>query len=104
MTNVVFKNSDGALNGFTLSGHAGAGDAGYDIVCSAISSAAYMTANMLTEIFNEELTADVRDGFMSIALSDGASPVASDILKGFKLHMEQLCGQYPDFIKITTEV
>ncbi len=104
MTKVVFKNRNGIPNGFTLSGHAGAGDAGYDIVCSAISSAAYMTANMLTEIFNENITADIGDGFMSITLSDGASPVASDILRGFKLHMEQLCGQYPDFIKITTEV
>ena len=39
--------ADGLLSGFSVTGHAGAGEYGQDIVCAAVSSATYMTANDL---------------------------------------------------------
>ena len=50
MIQVEFSVHDHAPVGFCISGHAGAGSAGRDIVCAAVSSAAYMAANTLTDV------------------------------------------------------
>lgn len=103
MVRVSFKSRNGSPTGFTLSGHAGAGTVGSDIVCAAVSSAAFMAVNTITEIIGCDIDAKTDDGFMDITLN-GGSAAAADILRGLRLHFEQLEEQYPDFIKITTEV
>ena len=45
-----FANADGALLGFSVLGHSGLAQEGEDILCAAVSSAAYMTANTVLEI------------------------------------------------------
>ena len=40
MIRIRFRTQQGQISGFTLTGHAGAGAAGEDIVCAAVSSAA----------------------------------------------------------------
>ena len=50
MTKVVFYEKDEMLGGFLIKDHSGYDDEGYDIVCASVSSAAYLTANTLTEI------------------------------------------------------
>lgn len=50
MTTVTFLKSDDIICGFEISGHSDFAEEGSDIVCAAISSAAYMTANTVTEI------------------------------------------------------
>ena len=92
----------GSAAEFTVTGHAGAGEPGEDILCAAVSSAAYMTVNTVTEILGVHADAEDRDGYMRFR-SRGSKP-AADIVRGFRLHMEQLAGQYPDYVTITTEV
>ena len=87
---------------FTVTGHAGAGDAGEDVVCAAVSSAAYMAANTVTEILGTEAEADVRDGYMRFSF--GGSKAAADIVRGLRLHLLSLQEQYPDNVKVMTEV
>lgn len=87
---------------FTVKGHAGAGTAGNDIVCAAVSSAAYMAANTVTEILGVEAQAQVEDGYLRFSFS--GSKAASDVIRGLKLHLEELASEYPDRIKVTTEV
>lgn len=86
---------------FTIKGHSGYAEEGSDIICASVSSAAYLTANTLSEVFGKEITAKVKDGYM--AFSVAADETACGIVKGLKLHLEQLAEDYPDFIKITTE-
>ena len=88
---------------FTIEGHSGSAESGQDIVCAAVSSAAYMTVNTITEILDEDVEASVSDGYMKIRLC-GNSTAATDILRGLQLHIEELSKDYPDFIKIITEV
>ena len=88
---------------FTIEGHSGSAESGQDIVCAAVSSAAYMAVNTITEILGEDVEADVDDGYMKIKLC-GNSNAAKDILRGLKLHISELAKDYPDFIKIITEV
>ena len=47
-----FANADGALLGFSVLGHSGLAQEGEDILCAAVSSAAYMTANTVLEILH----------------------------------------------------
>ncbi len=74
--------------------------AGEDIICSAVSSAAYMAANTLTEIVGADCSADVSDGYMSVKL--GRTDEFTDVvIRGLRLHLEQLSRQYPEFIIIS---
>ena len=100
---VTFREQNGVLCGFTVQGHAGAAAYGQDIVCAAVSSAAYMAANTLTDICSCGAAAQVQDGFMQVTVQDSGQ--AATILAGLRLHLEQLRLQYPHRIAIEiTEV
>ena len=62
-----------------------------------------MTVNTLTEIMGMQAEIDVKDGYLHCFVPNG-SDSARELLAGFRLHMEQLAEQYPNAIKITTEV
>lgn len=101
-----FTTRQGELLGFQIKGHAGAAEKGGDVVCAAVSSAAYMTANTITEILHADAMADVdEDGEMFLRISKKDAPNCSDLLKGFKLHLLALEEQYPENISVNyTEV
>ena len=50
MITVQFYSQAGLLTGFSLDGHAGRGEEGEDLLCASVSSAAYMTANTITDV------------------------------------------------------
>ncbi len=87
---------------FTIKGHAGFAEAGSDIVCAAVSSAAYMAANTVTEILGVQAAAEDKNGYMNFEFS--GSEEAARIVKGLELHLTMLAEQYPGCIKISTEV
>ena len=104
MIRVRFHIADDAIVGFSLSGHAGWGASGQDIVCAAVSSAAYMTANTVTEIIGATANITVDDGYMDVRLTDKIAD-CQDILSGFRLHLEALQEQYPKRVHLmNTEV
>lgn len=92
--------------GFHIHGHAGAGTAGEDIVCASVSSAAYMTANTITEILRVNASVAVdEDGEMFLRIPKRDIAVCRDLLAGFKLHLLALEEQYPKNIFVNyTEV
>ena len=92
----------GADASFTVSGHSGSAESGRDIVCAAVSSAAFMAANTITEILGVDSSAEADDGYMNVSFVN--SEAAADIVRGLRLHLEQLSRQYPQFVKVTTEV
>ena len=103
MINIKFyQSSDGAPLGFMIKGHAGFGTHGNDIVCSAVSSAAYMTANTLIEIMHINVEADVQEGMMKIIIPQESATEAKNILLGLQLHVSELAKQYPKNVTITT--
>ena len=104
MIRVRFHTAHDAIIGFTLDGHAGAGVSGQDIVCAAVSSAAYMTANTVIEIIGATANVTIRDGYMQVMLTDKIAD-CQDILSGFQLHLEALQDQYPNRVHLmNTEV
>ena len=103
MIKASFYITDGSISGFEIKGHSGYAESGRDIVCAAVSSAAYMAANTISEILSCPIDAKVSDGYMSVKLLC-ENNAARDILSGLKLHLTELSNDNPDFNKITTEV
>ena len=100
-----FTTAFGELLGFSMKGHSGSAQAGYDIVCAAVSSAAYMTVNTVTDVLNVDARVAVDDGFLRIRVQEKDARSCRSIFAGFKLHMLGLEEQYPNNIEVSyTEV
>lgn len=80
--------------GFEIKGHSGLAQSGNDILCASVSSAAYMTANTITEIIGAKADIKVSDGYMRFKLID-ESPEAETLISGLSLHIGELSKQYP---------
>ena len=105
MTGVKFLADESRIIGFEISGHSSENcdDTEGKIVCSAISSAAYLTANTISEIIGDEIEAQVEDAYMRIEVKNPSNS-SLDVLNGFKLHIKELKKQFNNRIKIITEV
>ena len=99
MIKARFFEEEGRLTGFEISGHSMFSESGSDIVCSAVSSAAIMTANTLTEIFSEKSEVKLDEGYLYF--KGAKSEAAQGIVRGLKLHLEQLQEQYPKNITVS---
>lgn len=98
-----FTQDDGRLTGFRVTGHNGT--AGNDILCAAVSSAAYMTVNTVTDVIHVNAEITVEDGYMLVRVAPGQANDCRSIFEGFKLHLQGLEEQYPKNIKVCyTEV
>lgn len=100
-----FTVKDGGLSGFQIKGHSGSADSGEDIICAAVSSAAYLAVNTITEILHADASVFVDDGEMVLRLPRKSIPQCGDLLAGLKLHLLSLEEQYPENIHVNyTEV
>ncbi|MBO5896750.1 MAG: ribosomal-processing cysteine protease Prp [Clostridia bacterium] len=103
MIKAKFFHSDGVPSGFQISGHAGYGISGEDIVCASVSSAAYMVANTITEVMGVAADITVNEsGSMALKVPEANAHTTKDILLGFELHISELSKQYPKNVTITT--
>lgn len=102
MIKVTFFRHLNNFKGFEFKGHSDSSEKGTDIVCAAVSSAAYLTANNITDFFNVK-NADVTasDGYMKITAEN--DDCIDPLLKGLYAHMLQLQEQYKNniMVKIT---
>lgn len=105
MTEIKFYGKKGLITGYEISGHSTVSkhDTAGKIVCSAVSSAAYMAANTLSEIIGAEMEAEVSDGYMSITVKSKISE-SQVILIGFLLHARELATDYRNYVKVYSEV
>ena len=99
MVRFKFVRSGKTNIGFVCSGHAGFAESGQDIVCAAVSSAAYMAANTITDIYGAKAETDVEDGYMSVILTE-ADAQSVNLLSGLEAHIRALAKEYPRSIKV----
>ena len=100
MTEVIFHTEASRIVGFEAKGHSGYAEEGSDIVCAAVSSAAYMAANTVTDVQNLPCSVTADDGYMEMHLSKQEAEQAQVILNGLLLHLDALCKEYPVFINL----
>lgn len=86
--------------GFSVSGHSGMADMGFDIVCASVSSAVMLTANTISEIF--KLEAKVKDLGNEILLKLGNDPdgTGDKLLLGLLTHLYMVSEQFPQALKV----
>jgi uncharacterized protein YsxB (DUF464 family) len=101
---VTFFKHKGDYKGFEFSGHSGYALEGADIVCAAVSSAAYLTANNITDFFKvKDVDVTVSDGYMKLTAEN--DECINPLLGGLYAHMLQLQEQYENEIIVkNTEV
>ncbi len=98
MISVTFYKRNNNFLGFKMSGHSDYAEKGYDIVCSAVSSAAFLTANNITDFFSIKADVTLSDGYMKLTAEP--SDNLHRILDGFYQHMLGLEGQYNQDINV----
>lgn len=89
-----------------MTGHCTAGpeDESGRLCCAAVSSAAYMAANTITDIEHNDADISVDDGEMTLMLNGKGTEGCRAVLEGLKLHLTELAKQYDGYLTIKTEV
>ncbi len=90
------------IRGFHITGHSDMNPEGPEILCAAVSSAAYMTANTVTDVMRLSPALEVSDGDMYLkCLTESEAQRCRDLFGGLELHLSSLAEQYPKYLKVT---
>ena len=93
---------DKPICGFHITGHSDANPDGPEVICAGVSSAAYMTANLITEVIGLSPELSAEEGDMLLKLKTEQEAIrCGEILQGLRLHLSSLEEQYPKYIKLT---
>ena len=96
-----YQTEDGALlKGFVVKGHSFSAEAGRDVICAFVSSAAILTANTVTDVIHAKAKAEESDGYLKLIVDDFHNESVQNTLDGFYLHMKELSKMYPQYLKI----
>ncbi len=91
---VIFAERNGAIYGFVVTGHAGYGDEGNDIVCSAVSSAVMLVCNTVTDFFKADADVAVGENRIELRLNSSDRP-SEELLRSFHAHVQGIAEDYP---------
>lgn len=101
MIKVVFFGTE-TLYGFHITGHSDMNPEGPEILCAAVSSAAYMTANTVTDVIGLDPKLHAADGDMYLKVkTDFEAEQCRSLFDGLRLHLSSLSEQYPKYLTIT---
>lgn len=101
MITVEFLGTEPIL-GFHITGHSDMNPGGPEILCAAVSSAAYMTANTVTDVIGLDPELEVSDGDMYLrVLTETEALRCRELFGGLRLHLSSLEEQYPKYLKVT---
>lgn len=100
MIKAVFQKQNGKICSCSIKGHANYADSGQDIICSAVSSAVQLTANLITESFHEQADISAENNIIKICLKQVQTGNGAVILDGLLVHLQCISEDYPDSIKI----
>ena len=100
----VRRNEKGSITRFTVKGHSGYAEAGEDIVCAAVSSVTWSTANGLENILSIPITYTEEDGYADCILPDltpAQREKADVLLESMDAFFEELSRVHRGFISKT---
>ena len=97
-----YQNSDGRYLGFQTRGHAGYAEAGYDIVCAAVSALVTNTVNSIELLTANPLRVktDEAAGFMAVKLCGAATPEAELLLRSLRCGLEAIEKEHSEYIHV----
>lgn len=89
---VFYKGAEG-FTGFSISGHAGYGTEGNDIVCAAITSAVELTCNTVTEFFGADARAEVLENEVRLTLDKPSEP-SQQLIASLYAHIDNIAREH----------
>ena len=111
MTKVVFYRSNGVFWGFEETGHTGYGDAGEDILCSALSAMTMLIVNTVEIAYASNIDYDINEGATKIKVSSKAARpefedderkryAVSGLFMAYYYQLNDLTLEYGDFLEV----
>ncbi|NLE69786.1 MAG: ribosomal-processing cysteine protease Prp [Clostridiales bacterium] len=100
MTRIRMLGQAGDYTGFEVSGHAGAGSKGNDLVCAAISFLATTCANALISVAGAQVQATQEEGYLKAELAAQGNQKAQTILATFYQGAKDLQEAHPRHVKL----
>ena len=89
------------IYGFHIMGHSDMNPGGPEILCAAVSSAAYMTANAVTDVIGLKPVLLNKDGNMYLKVKTESEAEQCRVLfDGLRLHLREMAKQYPKYLKV----
>ena len=89
------------IYGFHIMGHSDMNPEGPEILCAAVSSAAYMTANAVTDVLWLKPVLLNKDGNMYLKVKTESEAEQCRVLfEGLRLDLSSLSEQYPKYLKV----
>ncbi|MGY3766532.1 ribosomal-processing cysteine protease Prp [Vagococcus vulneris] len=90
---------------FEMSGHAGSGPYGYDIVCAACSALSINSVNSISRLAGYDLIVELDEGYLFAALPEDLTDRQNDItqilLSSLFIGLSEIEKEYPKFIQLT---
>ncbi len=102
----IFRDSHKECRGFRLTGHAGYGEEGEDIVCAAVSAITFNTVNSIEEFTEDPFTCDAGEdgGYLEFHFSDTISDESTLLVRSMILGLQGIERDYgTQYIRIRYE-
>jgi uncharacterized protein YsxB (DUF464 family) len=103
------RNEAGLIDQFLLTGHAGAGAHGHDIVCAAVSALAINTVNSIDSLAGVKPIIEVNEaegGFLEVALprdiTNEQRNIAQILMESLLLGLQAIQTENLEFVQVKT--
>lgn len=87
-----------------MTGHAGFGEAGFDIVCAAASSLSINAVNSIEKLAGYQPIVEINDGYLYFEilsdLSDNQEKVTEILLQSLQIGLQDIETEYSEFIRV----
>jgi hypothetical protein len=104
ITVTIWRDPDGRLTRFTVSGHAYYDEPGKDIVCAGVSAVAIGAVNAVERLTGLRLRTEMRDGYLDASVPPEGDEARRDraqlLLEGMLVALESIAESYGDHVQI----
>lgn len=100
MISISIQREEDQVVAFSVTGHAGYAEEGYDIVCASVSALCINAVNSVLTFTTDKPEYEASDGDMSFRLTNGSSPETQLLLESMILGLKSVADQYPQFVTI----
>ncbi|MDD4000273.1 MAG: ribosomal-processing cysteine protease Prp [Bacilli bacterium] len=103
MIRVLVKSSEVLAYEIKISGHSGYAEAGADIICSAVSSAMYLTLGLIEKVCPKyDYTSDEKKPLMKLDILE-TNDITDLIVTNLISYLQSISESYADYLQIKIE-
>lgn len=96
----ISRQATAGITGFRVTGHAGAGPRGYDIVCAGVSALTQSALLGLERCAGRHFELDIASGKLIMNLTGEPDSLTQAILETMVLGLKEIAGSYPHSVRL----